>query len=246
MPTRTRLPREEVVRRLRTLIARRQLLPGEKVGTERALAEAFGISRSDLRLALAQLESTNEIARRIGRNGGVVVSDGRLECGLNTLESLAHMAWRQGFAFGCALLRAAVMPANGADMRILRLPADRPTVYAVRRLRMLDGVPLSVETSRIPAHRFPGFLDCDLEAPFYEQFERRYCVRAKSVEETLDCAAAPPGLCETLGIDAGSHVLRVRRVTYDDAGRPCERSMDLYAPERVRFTMRESPTRAKA
>lgn len=86
--------------------------------------------------------------------------------------------------------------------------------------------------------RLPGFLDCALEAPFYDQFERRYCVRAKSVEETLDCVAAPPGLCETLGIDAGSHVLRVRRVTYDDAGRPCERSMDLYAPERVRFTMR--------
>ena len=240
MPPSTRLSREEVVHRIRLLVTRRQLMPGERIGTERALAQAFGVSRFELRAALEQLESTHEIARRIGRNGGVIVSDGRLERNLNTLESLAHMAKRQGCELTCTLMRAAVTSANEADMRILRLPTDRTTVYAVRRLRLLDGEPLSVETSRLPAYMFPGFLDCDLEAPFYIQFERRYCVRAKSVDEALDCASAPHEVCEALGIGDHAQVLRVRRVTYDGAGRPCERSMDLYNPTRIRFTSRAS------
>ena len=47
---------------------------------------SLGVSRSDLRNALTVLESDHEIIRKIGRAGGIVISDGRLERNINTVE----------------------------------------------------------------------------------------------------------------------------------------------------------------
>lgn len=172
--TATRTNVEDVVRVVRQIIAQRELMPGEKLGTERALAELLGVSRSNLRVALAELESNHEIVRKIGRAGGIVVSDGRLERNLNTVESLTQIAKRQGWALQSIVLSAVVAPASASDMRLLRLPADRPTVYAVTRLRMLGDAPLSVETNHLPAYLFPGFLNRDLSMSFYGLFQQEY------------------------------------------------------------------------
>ena len=109
--TATRTNVEDVVRVVRQIIAQRELMPGEKLGTERALAELLGVSRSNLRVALAELESNHEIVRKIGRAGGIVVSDGRLERNLNTVESLTQIAKRQGWALQSIVLSAVVAPA---------------------------------------------------------------------------------------------------------------------------------------
>lgn len=75
---RTRSATSELVYRIRARIREQELLPGEKLGSERALADSLGVSRSDLRNALTVLESDHEIIRKIGRAGGIVISDGRL------------------------------------------------------------------------------------------------------------------------------------------------------------------------
>lgn len=238
--TSARPPVSEIVRLLRRLIAHQELGPGERLGTERALAERFGISRSSLRLALAQLEESHEIIRKIGRAGGIVVSDGRLERNLNTVESLTLIARRQGWTLDSIVLNAVVVPASASDMRLLRLPADRPTVYAVTRLRMLGGAPLSVETNHLPAYLFPGFLAHDLTSSFYGLFEREYRIRPQRVDETLAYAPAGPDAARHLRRAEGDPTLRIDRVSYDQQGRPCERATDVYDADRIRFTMHHS------
>ena len=222
--TATRTNVEDVVRVVRQIIAQRELMPGEKLGTERALAELLGVSRSNLRVALAELESNHEIVRKIGRAGGIVVSDGRLERNLNTVESLTQIAKRQGWALQSIVLSAVVAPASASDMRLLRLPADRPTVYAVTRLRMLGDAPLSVETNHLPAYLFPGFLNRDLSMSFYGLFQQEYKIQPQ----------------RGLHVPAGAPTLRINRVAYDQQGRPCERATDVYDAARIRFTMHHS------
>lgn len=157
MPPSTRLSREEVVHRIRLLVTRRQLLPGERIGTERALAQAFGVSRFELRAALEQLESTHEIVRRIGRNGGVIVSDGRFERNLNTLESLAHMAKRQGCELTCALMRAAV------TSRTKRTCASCGCLRTVRRSMRCAAFVCSM-ANRFPSRRAGCLHTCSLDS----------------------------------------------------------------------------------
>ncbi|WP_428860377.1 GntR family transcriptional regulator [Bifidobacterium dentium] len=61
-----RLATSELVYRIRD----QELQPGERLGSERALAQSLGISRSDLRMALAVLGASHEVIRKIGRAGG--------------------------------------------------------------------------------------------------------------------------------------------------------------------------------
>ena len=99
---RTRSATSELVYRIRARIREQELLPGEKLGSERALADSLGVSRSDLRNALTVLESDHEIIRKIGRAGGIVISDGRLERNINTVYKdktiyFGPMGCRTGF-----------------------------------------------------------------------------------------------------------------------------------------------------
>ena len=169
-----------------------------------------------------------------------VVSDGRLERNLNTVESLTQIAKRQGWALQSIVLSAVVAPASASDMRLLRLPADRPTVYAVTRLRMLGDAPLSVETNHLPAYLFPGFLNRDLSMSFYGLFQQEYKIRPQRVDETLDYAPACEAEAQRLHVPAGAPTLRINRVAYDQQGRPCERATDVYDATRIRFTMHHS------
>ncbi|MEE1296284.1 MAG: GntR family transcriptional regulator, partial [Bifidobacterium sp.] len=215
-PARVRLPTEETVARIRAIIEDEGLRPGEKVGSERALAQRFNISRSDLRIALAEMEDGHEIVRKIGRTGGIVVSDGKLERNLNTVESLTQVARRQGWRLTSTVLDAAREPATPSDARLLELPADEPRVVAVRRLRLLNGAPLAVERTRLPAYLFPGLLDEDLAGSLYGLFERRYHVRPRRVDESLDCAPADAAQGALLGLADGATTLRLRRVARDE------------------------------
>lgn len=237
---RERSATSELVQRIRARIRERELLPGEKLGSERALAESFGISRSDLRNALTVLESNHEIIRKIGRAGGVIVSDGRLERNINTVESLPTIARRQGMRVSSKVLRAVIAPASVSDVRLLRLPGEHPMIYDIMRLRYIEDQPLSLERSRLPAYVFPQFLTRNLTMPFYTMFERDYGVYPCDVDETLESVIGDERENELLQIDAETPLMRIHRIAYASDGRPFERATDVYIADRMRFTMHHS------
>ncbi|WP_300765957.1 GntR family transcriptional regulator [uncultured Bifidobacterium sp.] len=231
---------DDVVRRLRAIISHEEYQPGERMGSERALAERLGVTRSRLRSALAVLERSHDIVRRIGRSGGIVVSDDKLERNINTVESLPDIARRQGLVMSSAVVSAVVTPASPADARMLRLPGNIRTVYAITRRRMIGDRPFSVESTHLPADMFPGFLSKDLTRPFYRIFEEDYGVRPQAVDETLDSFAVDVGRATLLCVPEGTSVTRIRRVAVDQSHRPCERAVDVYISSRIRFTMHHS------
>ena len=116
-PNQRRFSQNEIIRRIRAFINDGEYLIGQRVGSERVLAERLGISRSDLRTALASMESSHEIRRKIGRKGGITVADERLERNINTMESLPVIARRQGFVLSSRVLAASITPASPSDTR---------------------------------------------------------------------------------------------------------------------------------
>ena len=74
-PIRPRKLHEQVAERLQTMILERQLLPGDKLPSERELQTAFGIGRPAVREALLLLERSGLIALRSGSPARVVSAD---------------------------------------------------------------------------------------------------------------------------------------------------------------------------
>lgn len=234
---RSRLAQSDVIHLIRSHIRNRGYQTGERIGSERALADMFGISRSDLRTALASLESRHEITRKIGRKGGITISDGRLERNINTMESLPVIARRQGFVLSSQVLAASITPASPSDARMLELREDPAMIYAIERLRLIDGAPLSLEISHLPCDLFPMLLTRDLTAPFYTMFEREYDVHPAGVDEVLEPINADARQAELLQVPLDTALIRIHRIARASSGQMFERATDVYIADRMRFTM---------
>ncbi|RSX52810.1 GntR family transcriptional regulator [Bifidobacterium goeldii] len=238
--TTVHIPAQQLAQRLRVMIRERELKPGERLGAERDLAARLEVTRYDLRTALAILERSHEISRKIGRGGGIVVSDNRLERNINTLESLPVIARRQGLEITSKVIQASITPASPSDIRLLSLREPNPTVYEIVRLRYLNGTPLSIETNHLPVLLFPDLLSRDLTTPFYGIFERFYDVHPMNVDETLESVLASPEESQLLGVTNATPLIQIQRVALDQAARPFERAIEIFLADRIRFTMHHS------
>lgn len=229
---------KEIIRRIRTIIRTNQLTCGEKIGTERALANRLSVTRSALRTALNQMEQNHEIARLIGRNGGIIVADGKITRNIDTIESLPDIARRQGFSLKTTVLNATLSVCGPSDARHLQLPPGSP-IYRISRLRHLDGSPLSLEQSSLPTTLFPNLLTLPgFGNSLYGTLHDHYDTDVSAAEETLETIEASDEHATLLNIPTGSPIVRIRRDAFDTDGRVVEHAVDLFAASRIRFTLK--------
>lgn len=237
MARRPSLDKDAIVRRILSLIEQEQLLPGETIGTERDLSARLGIPRSALRAALKIMERDRRIIRRIGRNGGVIVADGKLVRNLDTIESLPEIARRQGFLLESRVEESRTAAATPGEARRLRI-GDADPVVRICRLRFLDGEPFCLERTILPSELFPKLLMDDSYAEsLYGTFRSRYGIDVVSSDESLDCVPADDGTASRLGQPEGAPLFRIRRVSTDASGRAVEESEDLFVSSKIRFAM---------
>lgn len=220
--------------RLRAIIRARRLSPGERLGSERELAGILGIARTRLRRGLDELQDAGSIRRVTGRTGGIYVTDGKADRELNTIQGMPTYLRRQGFTVTTRVIRAALIAANAEESGALGVPKGSPLVD-LYRLRLADGTPLSLESSRLPAARFPGLLQRDLEGSLYQILDRHYGSGPHKADEALDVASAGADEAALLHTDAGVPLLRVRRVAFDRHGDAIEVAHDLFRSDRIRI-----------
>jgi GntR family transcriptional regulator len=227
---------DEVHANLRAMLAREELHPGDRLGDERGLAELLGVPRGRLRLALDRLEGEGVIRRTIGRGGGVVVADGRLERHLNTTEGLPQIARYQGIDVQTRVLRVELAVAGARDRRLLHL-LEGAAVHRITRLRFADGSPLSLEYSHLPADLFPGLASQDLSS-LYRTLHLVYGVEPVHSDETLELTAADAGQAGHLAVDEGTPLIHVERTAVSARGRPIELAHEFFVGHRIRFHSR--------
>ena len=227
---------DEVAARLRARLTAGGYVPGERLGNERTLAAELGVPRGVLRAALDRLTALGLVRRTIGRAGGVIASDGRIERHLNTTESLPEIARYQGVQVDTRVLHAVLGLADAAEARRLGLPEGAP-VHRILRLRLADGRPLSLEASCLPADLFPG-LDREDLSMLYRTLRERYGIGPVFSDETLEVVCADREQARHLAVPPGSALLHVRRVAAGSTGRPIELGQEWFVADRMRFHLR--------
>jgi GntR family transcriptional regulator len=141
-------------------IERGDLPPGTLLPPEVELARRFGVSRHTMRAGLDALVRAGLLERRRGR--GTVVTRARIEQSLQRFYSLEREMRRLGAELRTLVIaRGQLDPADelAAHARD-RLPAeDVAALGYVLRLRLVDGVPLLLETLTFPVRLLPHWLD---------------------------------------------------------------------------------------
>ena len=217
-------------------IAGGQLLPGDRMPTEQALAGWLGVSRMTLRHALANLARRGLVIRAVGRNGGTFVAEGKLEQDRTTLAGFSEQLRRHGMLAGARVLSATARTAGPAVAAALELAEGDP-VAEIRRVRLGNGQPIAVEHSVFPATLCPGLLQCRLDGSLYDLLDEKYHLRPYRARESLEPVIADTREAETLQVHEGDPLMLVERIAYVRDGRPVEYAHDLFRGDRTRIVM---------
>lgn len=228
---------ENLRRRILTDIGSGALPPGARLGSERELAEHYGVSRGTLRHVLAALEEAGLVRRAAGRGGGTFISHAKVDHDLTNVVGVPAYLARQGYAAGTRVVATRMAAADPPTCRALAL-TEGDLVVDIRRLRLADGTPFSLDHARFPADRFPGLLEMPLGGSIYELLESKFDISIGDAEEIIEVVHATDEEAALLSVPVGSPLVSVTRSTYDSNGQPFEFSNDLFRSDRVQITLR--------
>ncbi|MEV4918372.1 GntR family transcriptional regulator [Streptomyces tirandamycinicus] len=222
------------VRRIRDVL-RTRILTGvygtRPLPSETELAAELGASRNVVRdvLALLRIEG---LVDRIPGVGTFVVS-GKAVQGLDRLRGLA-----ESFDTGCdrvvnQVLLADTVPATPTVAE--RLELDPGTeVIALERVRLLDGQPLSLDASYLPADIGRPLLEMDLARhDIFELLEGELGFPLGAAALSIEAIAADRTVADLLRVADGFPLLFLERLTYTNAGRPIDLEFVRFRGDRM-------------
>ena len=203
-------------------------LPGEV-----ELARTFGVSRMTLRAALDLLAQEKLIVRRRGR-GTFACARAKAAARAPMLGLLENLV-ANGLRTVVKLIELSEVPAGSEVAEALRIAASEPVQRAVR-LRSYRGSPVSHLTTFVPAS-VARFGRKELADKPMLQLLEEAGVSVAGADQTVSARLSDPATAPLLNLSLGSPLLAVRRVVYDDSGRPVQLLHGLYRPDRYHYRM---------
>jgi GntR family transcriptional regulator len=214
---------------------------GAQLPSERALVAEYGVSRVTVRQALRELVQEGLLESVPGK--GFFVAE-RPSFSLHGLVSLSALAQERGLTASSRVLDARAVAATAALARQLEVPVGVQLLHIVR-VRLLDGVPMCVQTLWLPERRCRGLLDEDLETiSLFEVLRERFGMVFARAESAIGARLATAEEQRLLDLDAGAAVLTVDQRTLDIAGEPVELSLSVHHPERFPVNLVQDAERA--
>ncbi|TDD95281.1 GntR family transcriptional regulator [Jiangella asiatica] len=206
--------------------------PADVLPSERNLAELFGVSRVTVRAALKLLEEDGLL--RSAPGVGTFVAAPHLSK-TPVLTSFSQDVRARGWTPGSRVLerRQAV-----ADIAVAHDLGIEPGAhyYEVRRVRLADDVPLSVEQVQLPAALVPGLLEKPLDGSLYQVLADHYGIRVSRHDRRISAVNLDAATAELLGVPERSAALYVTQQGYDQHGRRIEHGKSLYRGDRYDFS----------
>ena len=130
------------------------LKPGDQLPSESELCRHFEISRSTVRQALKELEEQGLILRRQGL--GSFVAEPKLYRRSENIYSFTSEATAMGRKPGSRLLSFEIIRPSGDVRKLMEIGDESVEVYRFTRIRLVDELPLMLETSYYPCYIYPG------------------------------------------------------------------------------------------
>lgn len=217
---------------LRVQIESGDLNPGTRVPSEREMSRTWSISRMTARAAISQLVDLGHLRRVPGK--GTFVQRPKMLQGLQALTSFTEDMRSRGKSAQARVLDQGVQAAPPYVAARLGIEPGAQVVR-LRRLRLADGEPMSLETAYLAASRFAFAIKEDLASQSLYDVLARHGIELAWADQTVEARLARKDEAELLGIPRRAPVLRTERTTYDTGGQPVEHVQSAYRADRYTF-----------
>jgi GntR family transcriptional regulator len=223
---------DQVRQAIESQIRSGELPAGARLQSERDLADRLGVSRVTVRRALEVLEQEGLV--RAAPGSGRYVRAPELAEPANALLSFTELGARRGLRATSRVLRNAVRPATLEEAEQAGV-APGAELFVLERLRMLDGVAVALDHTRVPLAVSPSLPTMDFgERSLYATLDAAGAAVSRADYSTEACAASDEQ-AEQLGVHPGDPLLLARTTSYDAGGRVVELGETFYRGDRYRF-----------
>ncbi len=204
---------------------------GDPFPAEREIAERFDVARETVRQALRELLLAGRIERR-GRT--TVVARPKILQPLS-MGSYTEAAKEQGRSGGRILVGWSDLIADEILAGQLAIDIGAP-ILQLERVLTTDGIRVGLETTKLPATRYPGLRETfDYRDSLYAEIRSRGVHFARTVD-TIETALPDARESALLTVDSRTPMFLLNRVSYDQDGIPIEQRRSLYRGDRMTFT----------
>lgn len=204
---------------------------GDRLPSEEALCQEFGVSRITVRRAIGRLVELGVIARWRGRGMFVAALPARPAASplmvRGSLESLFAQVETNTVK---SVTLAEETPPDSVRATLGLAPGEPAT--RVRRVRALDGRLLALTVNYLPRFIGSQLREADLyRLSLVQLFEDRLAVRIVSAEQTIEARAADAEVAEALDLQFGDPILYTERVLFAADRRAVEVMRSCYRPD---------------
>jgi GntR family transcriptional regulator len=210
-----------------------QWAPGQRIPSENELNKMFGLSRMTVRGVLTKLVGDGLLVRVPGK--GTYVATPKISAVSPAYRGVREQLESQGYETSTRLLSLTLETPSSGVREHLGL-AEGDETYVVVRVRSVQGEPISLHRSYVPARLAPGLEDHDVVAnQLCVVLEEHYGLPMKHVREDLEAVAVSTAEARQLGMRRGEPALQLQDVIYDALARPFEYSSIVFRGDRMRL-----------
>ena len=224
---------KQIIKTLHDEITQMQNADNQKYATEKEIMERFDVSRMTARLILSRFVSDGLLYREKGK--GVFINK-RIIQRSQYIYSFTEQMKERGLTPSSRVLSfKKILP-----LELVRLSlgmAEGEMCFAIKRLRLADDKPFSVEIIYTPVALFPGLERFDFETDsFYRILEQEYHKEFSYDKEVVSATEVRGSVADKLyGIDKGV-ALKVVDTLYDIDQKPLEYTESFYNADRYSYT----------
>lgn len=204
---------------------------GQRLPSERDLADDYEVSRMTLRQAITLLVEEGILERRVG--SGTYVASHRVQEKMRGTTSFTEIVRSQGKTPSSQLISYQRKTANETEIQQLQLKAT-DTVVRMERVRFADNVPLVFEVASIPEKLIQSFNQEDITEHFFQTLTDNGYEIGKS-QQTIYAKNASERVANYLKVSKNHAVLALTQVSYFTDGRPFEYVHSQYVGDRFEF-----------
>ena len=204
---------------------------GQRLPSERDLADDYEVSRMTLRQAITLLVEEGILERRVG--SGTYVASHRVQEKMRGTTSFTEIVRSQGKTPSSQVVSYQRKPANETEIQQLQL---KTSDYVVRmeRVRYADNMPLVFEVASIPEKLIREFKREDITEHFFQTLTDNGYEIGKS-QQTIYAKNASERVANYLKVPKNHAVLALTQVSYFTDGRPFEYVHSQYVGDRFEF-----------
>ena len=204
---------------------------GQRLPSERDLAETFQVSRMTLRQAITLLVEEGVLERRVG--SGTFVASTRVQEKMRGTTSFTEIMKSQGKTPSSQLISYRRTLPSKQEVEKLGINKTE-NIIRMERVRYADKLPVVYEVASIPEKFIKNFNKEEITSHFFQTLQEHGYKIGKS-QQTIYARLAKEKIAHYLGIPRGHAILALTQVSYFEDGTAFEYVKSQYVGERFEF-----------